>query len=97
MESPDQPQPLSPKDDPPDEPPPPPPPPPRLHSFQLHRDVDATGISGIGVVAQGVVFNNGKVAMSWCTPHTSVAIYDDVPTVIAIHGHGGQTRLVFDE
>jgi hypothetical protein len=62
--------------------------------IELHRDKDETGISGCGRVAQGVIFDNGKVALTWLTDYTSVAVYDDVLTVIAIHGHQGKTRVV---
>jgi hypothetical protein len=63
--------------------------------FQLHRHEDATGISGTGVVAEGVIFANGKVTLSWLTEHTSVAIYDDIATVETIHGHEGRTTVVY--
>lgn len=66
-----------------------------MRTFELHRDIDETGISGTGVVAQGVCFDNGKLAMTWLTEHTSVAIYDDVYTLNAVHGHGGKTRIVW--
>lgn len=66
-----------------------------MRLFELHRDADATGVSGTGVVAEGVLFSNGKAALSWCTAHTSIAIYDDVETLVAIHGHNGSTRLVW--
>jgi hypothetical protein len=62
--------------------------------FELHRDEDETGISGTGVVAQGVIFDSGKVALSWLTEHTSVAVYDSIRDVERIHGHGGKTRVV---
>jgi hypothetical protein len=67
-----------------------------IRRFHLARDVDASGVSGTGVVAEGAVMSNGKVVISWLTAHTSVAIYDDIATAEAIHGHGGATRFVFD-
>lgn len=66
-----------------------------MRTFQLHRDVDESGISGTGVVAEGVHFTNDKVAITWLTQYTSVAIYDSMETVEAIHGHGGKTRIVW--
>ncbi len=62
--------------------------------FELHRIVDESGISGTGVVAQGVIFDNGWCAMAWLTVHTSVAFYTGIDEVIAIHGHNGKTRVV---
>ena len=38
-----------------------------MRHFYLDRHEDATGISGTGVVAQGVEFDNGKVALTWLT------------------------------
>lgn len=60
----------------------------------LNRLQDASGVSGTGIVAQGCVFANGKVSLAWCasnnTPN-SIAVYDTVDDVEAIHGHGGMT------
>jgi hypothetical protein len=68
---------------------------PRL--FHLFRDNDESGVSGLGRVAEGVLFANGKVVLSWNTKHTSVAVYDSMEQVTAIHSHGGKTRVVFDD
>lgn len=66
-----------------------------MRRFELHRHEDETGVSGTGVVAEGVVFQNGKIAMAWLTRHKSLTIYDDMTTLEAIHGHGGKTKVVF--
>ena len=36
-----------------------------MKTFVLRRNEDVTGISGIGDVAEGVVFNSGKVVVAW--------------------------------
>lgn len=59
--------------------------------FILDRKEDETGTSGIGVVAEGVMFENGKAALCWLTERSSVAIYDTMADLIEIHGHGGKT------
>jgi len=64
-----------------------------IKPFYLDRIVDETGISGTGVIAEGVQFSNGKCAMCWLTKNFSIGIYDDVETLIAIHGHDGKTVL----
>ena len=46
--------------------------------FELHRLEDETGVSGTGVVAQGVIFDNGRCALTWLTACTSVATYDTI-------------------
>lgn len=66
-----------------------------MRRFQLHRDEDETGVSGTGIVAEGVQFTDGHVALRWLTDHTSTAIYGDLLDVSVIHGHGGKTRIVF--
>ena len=62
--------------------------------FELRRSVDETGVSGTGTIAQGVVFDNGWCALTWMTKHTSVAFYTSIDDVVAIHGHGGSTKVV---
>lgn len=62
--------------------------------YHLVRDVDETGVSGTGVVAECVQFSNGKCVVSWLTGTTSVAVYDSLDDVERIHGHGGRTRIV---
>ena len=55
--------------------------------------VDDTGVSGIGIVATGVMWPNGWCAMGWLTEVASIAIYPNVASIIHIHGHGGSTEL----
>lgn len=72
--------------------------------FELHRDVDETGISGTGVVAEGIAFSDGVVALRWIVPPgnagygwpTSVVFHDrGVESLQAVHGHNGKTRIVW--
>lgn len=68
-----------------------------MRLFELRRIEDESGISGVGVIAQGVEFENKKCALSWLTAHTSIAIYDDVETLMLIHGHNGKTIIEWIE
>jgi CBS domain-containing protein len=63
--------------------------------FQLWRDEDPSGVSGVGRVAVGVVLPSGKVVLEWLGAHNTLGIYDDLRRVEHIHGHGGKTRIVF--
>ena len=63
--------------------------------FWLIRDEDASGVSGVGHVADGVVFPDGAVALRWRTTISSTVIYSSVGDVVAIHGHDGRTKVVF--
>lgn len=65
-------------------------------TFKLVRTQDETGISGTGVVAEGIEFTNGWCALSWLTAMHSVAVYPNVRAVEAIHGHNGRTKVLFD-
>jgi|TARA_R100001463_G_scaffold20839_1_gene50567 hypothetical protein len=67
-----------------------------MKMFYLKREEDESGISGTGRVAQGFVFDNGKVAVTWLSEHPSVTIYDNIGEVHAIHGHGGKTSVEFE-
>lgn len=64
--------------------------------FYLNRTEDESGISGTGRVAQGFVFDNGRVAVTWLSDHPSVTVYDSIGEVHAIHGHGGKTEVLME-
>jgi len=63
--------------------------------FELVRDEDISGVSGIGVVALGVVFPSGRVVLEWLGSRSTFGIYNDLSDVERIHGHGGKTRVLF--
>ena len=66
---------------------------PRSRNFHLVRIEDETGISGTGVVAEGIEFSNGMCAMCWLTAMHSVALYPNIRQLEAIHGHNGRTEV----
>lgn len=69
-----------------------------MRNFVLQRDEDVTGVSGTGVVAEGCVFSDGKVALRWVVgEQRSTVFWDSVEDAVAIHGHNGATRLVWVE
>lgn len=69
---------------------------PKFRRFLVVRDEDVSGVSGEGVVCEGVEFSDGHAAIHWLgkypmtTPH-----HEGVKTVREIHGHEGKTRLVW--
>lgn len=67
----------------------------RFRRFILVRDEDVSGTSGTGIVAEGIWFSNGKAVISWTTKYMSVAVYDSIAELEAIHGHEGRTRIEF--
>lgn len=64
-----------------------------MRRFVLERREDYSGVSGIGDVAEGVEFSDGKCAMRWRTDTASTALYDSAEDVVFIHGHEGRTTL----
>jgi hypothetical protein len=69
---------------------------PTARRFVLQRDEDETGVSGVGQVAEGVEFTDGRVALRWIVgEHRSTVTWDNIDNVEAIHGHNGRTRIVW--
>lgn len=66
-----------------------------MRLFQLNRREDPSGVSGTGIVAEGVEFHDGQVALSFFGQHHAVEILPNIRTVAAIHGHGGKTTIVW--
>lgn len=63
--------------------------------FRLVRDRDLTGFSGVGHVADGVVWPDGTVSMRWRGPLRSTVTADCIDDIHHIHGHNGATRVVW--
>lgn len=63
--------------------------------FYLLRHEDASGVSGTGVVAEGVEFQNGMCALSFLSPYPCINTYGNIRAVEEVHGHGGKTEVVF--
>lgn len=66
-----------------------------IKTFLLERVEDASGVSGTGIVAEGVEFTSGMVALTWFSPHRCVNIYESIKTVEELHGHEGKTIIKF--
>lgn len=66
-----------------------------MRRFYIQREYDVSGVSGLGIVAMGVEFPDGRVVMRWIVPPSSTSFWDCVDEVVAIHGHEGSTKMVF--
>ncbi|QBI53462.1 hypothetical protein [Streptomonospora litoralis] len=62
--------------------------------FALQRDHDVTGVSGTGIVADGICWPDGTAAVRWRGDRPSTVHWDHgMDSVETIHGHGGHTRI----
>jgi hypothetical protein len=68
-----------------------------MRRFHFIREKDASGISGVGKVAEGVIFSDGKVALEWFGEHSSTNLYKSLEDVEYIHGHAGMTKIIFED
>ena len=66
---------------------------PSPQRFWLVRHCDASGVSGTGLVAEGVRFSSGKVVLNWLRPPGSLGIFMSLADLLAVHGHQGQTQI----
>lgn len=81
-----------------------------MRYFELHRDTDVSGMSGTGVVADGVQFATpvdftfpdgmrltlpaGWCRLRWRPEPHAVGIFRSIAEVEQVHGHSGATRIV---
>lgn len=65
--------------------------------FHLQRTTDITGVSGTGRVADGVLWPDGTVSIRWRGERPSTVFWDSLADAEAVHGHGGHTRIVWDD
>jgi ATP-dependent Clp protease ATP-binding subunit ClpA len=58
-----------------------------MKKFTVYRTNDVTGVSGTGVVLEGVLFSTGLVVVHWLTPppRGSITIFDSLDQFLAIH------------
>lgn len=64
-----------------------------MRLFYLNRLDDESGVSGVGLVCEGVVFDNGTVVLSWLTRCHSIGVYPTLTAMLEVHGHGGKTII----
>jgi hypothetical protein len=63
-------------------------------AFVLIRSLDVSGVSGTGVIAEGVVWWNGSASVCWRGRMPSMTFFPGgIPAIEAIHGHAGSTRV----
>lgn len=61
--------------------------------FAMVRHSDPSGVSGVGLVAYGVQFDDGHVAVRWVSDAPSTSLWDGLADLLAVHGHHGATVI----
>lgn len=68
-----------------------------MRCFKLNRAIDDSGVSGTGIVASGVVFDDGTTILHWeVTEVHSTTVYKSSSDMLKIHGHYGHTTLEWE-
>lgn len=65
--------------------------------YELIRDIDVSGVSGTGPVAELVEFESGWCAVSfygYTADVPNVIVYSSLADAEKIHGHEGKTRII---
>ena len=65
--------------------------------FFLDRDLDVSGVSGTGIVAEGIQFSDGVCVVRWLSERRSTVVWSDIEDVVFIHGHDGKTQIVWED
>jgi hypothetical protein len=62
--------------------------------FELVRHTDVSGVSGTGVVAEGIEWSDGTVALRWGGRFPTTTIWQHgIDAVLTVHGHQGATTI----
>lgn len=64
-----------------------------MRLFLLVRREDVSGVSGVGVVAEGIEFANGTCIMLWRRQPYNMGIYRSSNALLETHGHDGRTSI----
>jgi hypothetical protein len=68
-----------------------------VRTFRLYREIDETGVSGTGMVCEGVQFSDGSVVIRWFGAYSSTVMWRSLEDAMAIHEHDGKTQVVWDD
>jgi len=67
-----------------------------MRKFYLLRHEDVNGYSGTGVVAEGVIFDDGTGAFTWLTPMKTITVFMKMADIRNMHGHDGKTEVIIE-
>lgn len=63
-----------------------------MRTFTLTRGKDESGVSGIGVVLEGVEFTDERIVVRWFGKHCSTVVWDNFAEFWLIHVAGHPTN-----
>lgn len=66
-----------------------------MRRFIFVRSQDVSGVSGEGIVLEGVEFTDGSVIVKWKTHTSSFGTFHNMKAFQAVHGHGGLGEVVW--
>lgn len=64
-----------------------------MRRFHFVRSEDVSGVSGTGVVAEGIEFTDGSVAVRWLSHTSALTFFSNVKNFVTVHGHSGLGRV----
>lgn len=68
-----------------------------MRKFYLLRHEDIHGKSGTGVIAEGVIFDNGMGALTWLSDEPTVTTFvRGIRGVKRLHSHEGKTEAIIE-
>jgi hypothetical protein len=67
-----------------------------MRKLYLLRNEDLHGHSGTGTVAEGVIFHNGMVALTWFSEWETMTTFKNVQTLKRLHSHEGRTEIIIE-
>ncbi len=73
-----------------------------MRRFTMGRQFDVSGVSGTGIVLEGVLFSTGVVVIHWLTPppRGSISVFDSLEQFLSIHVRphpDNRTVLTFED
>ena len=73
-----------------------------MRRFTMGRQFDVSGVSGTGIVLEGVHFSTGVVVIHWLTPppRGSISVFDSLEQFLSIHVRphpDNRTVLTFED
>jgi hypothetical protein len=68
-----------------------------IRTFILQRNIDVSGISGTGIVADGIQWHDGMCTIHWRGKHPTDNTHLSIQSVRDIHCHNGATLVVWND